>query len=175
MNHATEIVESGLIDLKIHLSSISVDKIIGKQLSEQIGNSIFDNLCTNRENDKLENYKLPDGNSIVIPKNIDEIASNFYFESLNLCGNVKCSLESCDIDLRSYLRKNLILSGGGSFLNNFNELLRKKCNNEIIPISYPERFYLNWIGGSILTQLSSFEKQWVSISDYLENGPMVMM
>jgi hypothetical protein len=174
MNHAMEIIESGLIDLKIQLSAISLDKILDTQLCEKIGNEIFDNMCTNRENNKMENYILPDGRKIEIPKNIDKIASNYYFETLNLCDKVKGSLESCDIDLKSYLRKNLILSGGGSFLKNINDLMIKRFENEIIPISYPERFYLNWIGGSILTQLSSFEKQWVSISEYLENGPIVM-
>ena len=38
-------------------------------------------------------------------------------------------------------------------------------------IAPPERKYLSWIGGSILSSLSSFQKMWMTKEEYDEYGP----
>ena len=38
----------------------------------------------------------------------------------------------------------------------------------------PEREYSAWIGGSILTSLTTFERMWISKHDYNEYGPLIM-
>lgn len=37
-----------------------------------------------------------------------------------------------------------------------------------------EREYAAWIGGSMLTSLSTFEKMWISKREYNECGPSIM-
>jgi Actin len=41
-------------------------------------------------------------------------------------------------------------------------------------IAPPERQYSVWIGGSILSSLSTFQQMWVSKSEYDEMGPQVV-
>jgi actin-related protein len=41
-------------------------------------------------------------------------------------------------------------------------------------IGDPERECSAWIGGSILTSLTTFEKMWISKQEYNEYGPSIM-
>ena len=41
-------------------------------------------------------------------------------------------------------------------------------------IADSEREYATWIGGSMLTSLSTFEKMWISRREYNERGPSIM-
>ena len=41
-------------------------------------------------------------------------------------------------------------------------------------IANPERKYSVWIGGSILSSLSSFQEMWVTKAEYEENGASIV-
>jgi len=41
-------------------------------------------------------------------------------------------------------------------------------------IAPPERKYSVWMGGSILSYLSTFQQQWISKNEYDEVGPTVV-
>ncbi|CAF1541458.1 unnamed protein product [Rotaria sordida] len=41
-------------------------------------------------------------------------------------------------------------------------------------IDTPERTYAVWIGGSILSSLSTFEAMWISKHEYDESGPSIV-
>ena len=41
-------------------------------------------------------------------------------------------------------------------------------------IAPPERRYSTWIGGSILTSLSTFQQMWISKEEYNESGPSIV-
>ena len=41
-------------------------------------------------------------------------------------------------------------------------------------IAPPERKYAVWIGGSILSSLSTFESMWISKREYDESGPSIV-
>ena len=41
-------------------------------------------------------------------------------------------------------------------------------------IAPPERKYAVWIGGSILSSLSTFENMWITKSEYDEAGPSIV-
>lgn len=41
-------------------------------------------------------------------------------------------------------------------------------------VAPPERQYSVWIGGSILSSLSTFQQMWVSKSEYDELGPSIV-
>jgi actin-related protein len=38
----------------------------------------------------------------------------------------------------------------------------------------PERKYSVWIGGSILSSLSTFQQMWISKTEYDESGPTIV-
>jgi len=68
----------------------------------------------------------------------------------------------CDVDIRKDLYNNIIIAGGTTMFKGFAERLTKEIvalapstvNIKLIPP--PERKYSCWMGGSILTSLSSF-------------------
>ena len=41
-------------------------------------------------------------------------------------------------------------------------------------IAPPERKYSVWIGGSILSSLSTFQQMWISKEEYDESGPSIV-
>ena len=41
-------------------------------------------------------------------------------------------------------------------------------------VAPPERKYSVWIGGSILSSLSTFQQMWISKSEYDESGPTIV-
>jgi actin-related protein len=89
------------------------------------------------------------------------------------------SIDACDIDVRRDLYANVVLSGGTTMFKGLPERLElelknKKSNVEIKVVAPPERKYSVWIGGSILTSLTTFQSQWVLKREYDECGPNVV-
>ena len=48
------------------------------------------------------------------------------------------------------------------------------ANVDIKVVAPPERKYSVWIGGSILSSLTTFQNQWVMKSEYDEAGPGIV-
>ena len=91
---------------------------------------------------------------------------------------IKSALNAIDVDLRPNLLGNIVVTGGSSLLNGFNDRL----NQELIAM-FPsskiklhaaglttERRFGTWIGGSILASLGTFHQMWISKQEYEENG-----
>ena len=72
------------------------------------------------------------------------------------------SVQKCDIDLRRDLFGNVVLSGGTTMYPGIGERLHKELAARAPPtmkikvVAPPERKYSVWIGGSILSSLTSF-------------------
>ena len=49
-------------------------------------------------------------------------------------------------------------------------LVPESMKEEVKVIDSPERKYAAWIGGSILSSLSTFESSWITKTEYEENG-----
>ena len=68
----------------------------------------------------------------------------------------------CDVDVRKDLYANVVLSGGTTMFNNIAERISKEVSAlapssmKIKVVAPPERKYSVWIGGSILSSLSTF-------------------
>jgi actin-related protein len=86
-----------------------------------------------------------------------------------------------DVDIRKEFFRGIIVSGGGSLFNGFVERLNtelvetvpqqmKKEVKLIAPAMSAERKYSTFIGGSILGSLGTFQKMWMSKSEYAEHG-----
>lgn len=67
-----------------------------------------------------------------------------------------------DIDMRKDLSANIILSGGNTLFNGFGERLYKEMKMlcpekwKVKVLATPDRKYMTWKGGSILSTLSAF-------------------
>jgi len=90
------------------------------------------------------------------------------------------SIQKCDIDVRRDLFGNIVLSGGTTMYDGLPERLQAEvqalCNTNIKPkvVAPPERKYSVWIGGSILSSLTTFQNQWVTKAEYDEQGAGVV-
>jgi len=68
----------------------------------------------------------------------------------------------CDIDVRKDLYSNIVLSGGTTMFTGISERLSKEVTAlapstmKIKVVAPPERKFSVWIGGSILSSLSTF-------------------
>jgi len=92
---------------------------------------------------------------------------------------VTTSVGMCDVDLRPSLYGNVVVTGGNSLLQGFNERLNRDLGIKtpstmrfklIAANGAQERRYGAWIGGSILASLGSFQQMWVSKQEYEEGG-----
>jgi centractin len=127
-------------------------------------------------------FKLPDGNSIEIgPERFRAPEVLFRPELIGeeypgVHEMLTHSIGRTDLDLRRTLYSRIVLSGGSTLFPGFGDRFLNEVKNlapkEIkIKISAPpERKYSTWIGGSILANLPTFKKMWVSHEEYEEEG-----
>jgi actin-related protein 4 len=95
---------------------------------------------------------------------------------------VKAAVSSVDMDLRVNLLQNVVVTGGTTLLNGFNDRLVNEIQAAYpgarIRIQAPgltaERKFGTWIGGSILGSLGTFHQMWISKKEYDEFGPNVV-
>ncbi|PIK43148.1 putative actin-like protein 6B [Apostichopus japonicus] len=89
------------------------------------------------------------------------------------------SVHMCDVDIRSALLSNVIVTGGNSLLLGFTDRLQRDLSLKtpqntklkvIAPSGTAERRFSSWIGGSILASLGTFQQMWLSKQEYEEMG-----
>jgi actin beta/gamma 1 len=136
------------------------------------------------ENEKT--YELPDGNVITVggerfrcpevlfqPSFIGKEASGIHDTTFQ-------SIMKCDVDIRKDLYANVVLSGGTTMFQGIGERVTKELTAlapstmKIKVVAPPERKYSVWIGGSILSSLSTFQQMWISKQEYDESGPTIV-
>merc|ERR1712136_531949 len=75
---------------------------------------------------------------------------------------------------------NVVMSGGTTMYQGIPERVQKEVKNlapdsmTIKIIAPPERKDSVWIGGSILSSLSTFEEMWIKKEEYDESGPSIV-
>ena len=135
-------------------------------------------------------YELPDGTHI-FPKETRIKCPEILFKP-NILGNElgicnigqACynSIQKFDNDIRKDFYNNILLSGGTSMFKGLKERLEKEIKDlvpqsmkeEIKVIASDERKFLAWIGGSILSSLSTFESFWIPKEEYEEEGARIV-
>jgi len=136
--------------------------------------------------EKEKTYELPDGNVITVgnerfrcpevlfqPSFIGKEASGVHDTTFQ-------SIMKCDVDIRKDLYANVVLSGGTTMFPGIGERMTKELTAlapstmKIKVIAPPERKYSVWIGGSILSSLSTFQQMWISKTEYDESGPTIV-
>jgi actin-related protein len=136
--------------------------------------------------DVTNSFELPDGSTLEVGKErflCPEILfcpQDYGIESAGIHENAFLSVMRCKQEVRKELFENIVVGGGTTMLDGFSERLKKEIvqlsslpSLNVKVISPPERKFSSWVGGSILTSLSSFQSMWISSGDYSENGPIV--
>jgi len=147
----------------------------------------FDDEMQKWETSELEmSYELPDGQVIIIgseriraPEVLFE-PNSIGLEQEGIHKLVFTSIMKCDVDIRKDLYGNIVMSGGTTMFQGISYRLQKEIkalapgSMTIKIIASPERKYSVWIGGSILSSLSTFEEMWIKKDEYDETGPSIV-
>jgi len=136
--------------------------------------------------EKEKTYQLPDGNVITLGTERFRVPEVLFKPSLigkeasGIHDTVFQSIMKCDVDIRKDLYSNVVLSGGNTMFEGIGERIAKELTAlapstmQIKVDAPPERKYSVWIGGSILSALSSFQQMWISKGEYDEAGPTIV-
>jgi len=133
-----------------------------------------------------KNYELPDGQVITVGAERFRCPEVLFKPTLigkESEGIHKLAYESimkCDVDIRRDLYTNTVLSGGTTMFPNIDVRLTKEmtalapASIKVKIVAPPERKYSVWIGGSILSSLSTFQEMWISKDEYDDSGPGIV-
>ena len=141
-----------------------------------------------KKNYKEMSYEMPDGTVIKVKDQRFRVPE-ILFHPEN-CGkeaggiDQKCydSINKSDIDVRKDLYQCIVLSGGTTMFSGLPERLTKdvkalapeSMKNNVKVIAVPERKYSVWIGGSILSSISTFGSMWITKDEYQESGTSIV-
>ena len=137
------------------------------------------------------NYEMPDGSQIKIKEQIlsEQILSapEILFHP-EMCGREeggiaqKCyeSIQKSDSNIRKQLYGCIILSGGNTMFNGLPERLKmdvralapESMKEQVKVIANPE--YAAWLGGAIISSVSTFSSMWITRNEYDESGSRIV-
>ncbi|XP_071484203.1 actin, cytoplasmic 1 [Diadema setosum] len=131
-------------------------------------------------------YELPDGQVITIgserfrcPESLFR-PSSLGLETPGVQDTTYHGILQCDVDIRRDLYSNVVLSGGTTMFPGIADRMQRELISLAPPtmkikvVAPPERRYSVWIGGSILSSLSTFQHMWISRAEYNESGPAIV-
>merc|ERR1719244_1658583 len=133
-----------------------------------------------------KSYELPDGQVITIGNERFRCPEALFqpsflgMEAAGVQETVHGSIMRCDIDIRKDLFANIVMSGGTTMSPGIADRMQKEITSlapstlKIKIIAPPERKYSVWIGGSILSSLSTFQAMWITKEEYDESGPGIV-
>jgi len=131
-------------------------------------------------------YELPDGKVITIGNErfrCPEAMFRPFFLGRNASGiheMIFNSIMKCNVDIRTEMYSNVILSGGTTMLPGIAERMQMELaalappTMKIAIVAPPERKYSVWIGGSVLASIATFQQMWISKEEYDESGPPIV-
>ncbi|KAF0981964.1 hypothetical protein FDP41_011825 [Naegleria fowleri] len=177
--------------MKLYEESIKKRKQSDTQSDTQSGNNGGSNGNNNGRNDEKSRlgmdsfnaqFQLPDGSIIDIDRERFQSCEILFqpnligSEELGIHQLLNQSIHQCNMDIRKFMYKNIILSGGNTLVKGIQERLTREMSRmvggavRLRIVAPPERKYSVWIGGSIISSLSSFQDRWIKRSDYEEYG-----
>jgi len=165
-------------DIKEKLTFVSEEKV------EEGGSN--ENNKDDKDAELEKKYELPDGQVITIGNERFRCPEPLF--QPNLIGKESPgihkltynSIQKCDVDIRRDLYTNTVLSGGSTMFPFIEKRLQKEMTKlapsavKVKIVAPPERKYSVWIGGSILSSLSTFQEMWITKNEYDESGPGIV-
>ena len=145
---------------------------------------------------KEKQFEMPDGTIVTVHNQMIRCPELMFKpaldgkEMMGLHELTKKTVNDCDLDVRKDLLGNVVMSGGTTMFPNMPERLQAELQG-LVPeatkvkvIAPPERMISVWIGGSILSSLSTFSRMWINresnpdaqppIVGYEEIGPRIV-
>merc|ERR1712159_894952 len=169
----------------------------GKKIKEDLC-YVSDNFSEEVDNfaGKEKQFEMPDGTVVTVHNQMIRCPELMFKPSLDgkemmgLHELTKKTVNDCDLDVRKDLLGNVVMSGGMTMFPNMPERLQTELQ-QLVPeatkvkvIAPPERMTSVWIGGSILSSLSTFARMWICresdpdatppIVGYEEIGPRIV-
>eukprot|EP01083_Nonionella_stella_P083225 230024_1 len=132
------------------------------------------------------NYESSDGQVITIGRErfrVPEVLFKPSFIGVEAAGIdllLYNAIMKCDVDIRKDLYANIVLAGDSTMFPGIAERLEKEMMllappTTTVKIVAPQnRKYSTWIGGSILSSLSTFQDMWITKNEYDESGPSIV-
>nr|BAD16635.1 actin [Blepharisma musculus] len=198
--HAIQRIDVAGRDLTLHLVRLMTERghSLTNSAEKEIVRDIKEKLCyvaldfqeemnKSRTSSEIEkNYEMPDGSTVTLGSERFRAPEALFQPSLlgldidGMDETTYKSIMKCDLDIRRDLYGNVVMSGGSTMYPGISERLNKELVNRAPPsmkvrvVAPPERKYSVWIGGSILSSLSSFQQMWVTKAEYDEAGASIV-
>ncbi|OMJ92923.1 hypothetical protein SteCoe_4266 [Stentor coeruleus] len=193
--HAIRRIDLAGKEITDYLETFLADKLNSTIIAKEIANDVKEKLCyvavdfqeemKKRTEDIDEKYKLPDGREVIIGKErfrAPEALFNPELIGINDHGAGEAmfqAITNCDDDIRREFCQNIMVSGGNTLFQGIGDRLIREIRKRIVGvadkvIAPAERNYSVWIGGSMISSLSSFQQMWVSKAEYDEAGPSIV-
>merc|ERR1712167_138016 len=132
--------------------------------------------AASESSDKEKTYELPDGNIITVGNERFRCPEVLFQPSF--IGKEANGIH--DTTFQSIMKCDVVLPGGTTMFAGIGERMTKELTAlapstmKIKVVAPPERKYSVWIGGSILSSLSTFQQMWISKGEYDESGPTIV-
>ena len=129
---------------------------------------------------KDSTYELPDGKKIELGSELYK-ANEILFNPdediqkekgvMPLKNMVVDSINKCDDEIKNDIKENICLTGGTTLLKNFPEKLKNEISDSSEGINFnlsaeQERLFSTWIGGSIVSSLDNFQRNFIILKKY---------
>jgi len=183
-------------DLKEKLTFIAIDyeeELKDAEARNEVKTPYWDDMATVPAGAELDAekilarpFELPDGQVIEVTDarfRCPELLFQPQFigkESDGIHKTTYATIMKCDVDIRKDLYSNVVCSGGSTMYPGIRKRLTKELvtlappTMKIKVIAPPERKYSVWIGGSILSALSTFQSMWITKAEYDESGAAIV-